>query len=212
MNFFRRLFGSKNEMLRGTASSPQEQVRALERQAENAPLGTRATLLNRAGDIYMRLGEHEKALEYFRQAIDLLIEDEQPEPARGVAKKIIRVHPNTVRTHCTLTWLDLATGQHAGAIRSLKEYAQAARERGMEDTAAGQIVEMARISAHRGFLEDAAEVLGTLGYPQDADLVAEWAVLGGSEESKADREERNRRCMAGALASKGPPPGRRSTA
>jgi tetratricopeptide (TPR) repeat protein len=181
-----------------------QQVRDLERQAEDAPLGTRATLLNRAGDVCMRATDHERALEYFRQAIDLLLEDEQPEPARGVAKKIIRVHPETVRTYCTLTWLDLATGQDAGAVKSLRDYVSVVERHGQADVAGPQILEMARLASHKGFLEEAAQHLRELGFPRESDQVAEWAATGGAPESREGRQKVSRRCMVSAIGSNPP--------
>ena len=158
MSLLRRWFGSKSGDPQGRATKNlAQQVRELERQAEDAPLGTKGTLLNRAGDVCMRAGDHERALEFFRQAIDLLLEDGQPEPARGVAKKIIRVHPKTVRTHCTLTWLDLATLQHSAARRSLRAYVKAAEKQDQMDYAGPQILAMARVSSDDAFLKEAAE-------------------------------------------------------
>jgi hypothetical protein len=190
----------------------EQQVRELERRAEGSPLGTRATLLNRAGDVCMRAGDHQRALGFFRQAIDLLLEDEQPEPARGVAKKIIRVHPETVRTHCTLTWLDLATRQHAGAVKSLREYVRAAERREDTDRAGPQILEMARITTHKGFLEEASGALEKMGFPSDAEQVRSWLEEGGAPEAQGEHEELRMHCMRSATGSVGPPKRGRSTA
>jgi tetratricopeptide (TPR) repeat protein len=203
MSFLRRWFGAKDGPSRGRGGHQlAQQVRELERQAEDAPLGTRATLLNRAGDVCMRAGDHPRALEYFRLAIDLLLEDEQPEPARGVAKKIIRVHPETVRTHCTLTWLDLATRQDAGAAKSLRDYVNAAERHGQIDQAGQEILEMARIASHRGFLEEAAQHLKAMGFPRESDQVMEWASAGGAPEAGGDPQELSRRCLTSAIDSK----------
>jgi hypothetical protein len=206
MSFLRRLFGSLGGL--GGRKSPrslEEQVRQLETRARSAPLGIRATLLNRAGDSCMRAGDHQRALGYFRQAIDLLLEDEQPEPARGVAKKIIRVHPQTVRTFCTLTWLDLATRQNAAAVRSLREYVKAVERRSDKDRAGAQIMAMARITSHEGFLKEASEALEELGFPTDADRVRTWLEEGGGPEAQGDPEEIRRHCLFSAITSTSPP-------
>jgi tetratricopeptide (TPR) repeat protein len=205
MSILRRFFAARNGPPRGRAGHTlAQQVRELERQAEDAPLGTRGTLLNRAGDVCMRAGDHKRALEYFRQAIDLLLEDEQPEPARGVAKKIIRVHPETVRTHCTLTWLDLATRQDAGAVKSLRDYVRVAERHGQVDQAGPQILEMARIASHQGFLEEAALHLRRLGFPKESDQVVEWAAAGGAPESRGEPQDLGRHCMLSAIVTKAP--------
>ena len=59
--------------------------------------------MNRAGDLCLRAGDRVRALRYYGRAIDALLGDGQPEAARGVANKIIRVHPDAIRTLCTLT-------------------------------------------------------------------------------------------------------------
>ncbi|MEE2900180.1 MAG: hypothetical protein VX815_17095, partial [Gemmatimonadota bacterium] len=59
------------------------------------------------GDFALGAGDRARALKYYGHAIDAFLEDDQREAARGVANKLIRVHPEVVRTLCTLTWLDL---------------------------------------------------------------------------------------------------------
>ena len=179
----------------------EQQVGELERKAEGAPLGTRGTLMNRAGDVYMRAGDHSKALDYFRQAIDLLLEDEQPEPARGVAKKILRVHPDNVRIHCTLTWLDLANIHPGTAKKSLRDYFRAAEKRGLAQEAGQQILGMAKVTTHKAFLEEAAEVLRKLDFNEKADLVEAWAADGGAELAKKSPEKLAKHCLEAAIAS-----------
>jgi len=204
MSFFRRFFGQTIGPSKGPPSpTPEQQVGELERRAEGAPLGTKGTLLNRAGDVFMRAGNHQKALYYFRRAIDLLLEDEQPEPARGVAKKIIRVHPDTVRTHCTLTWLDLAN-QHPGTARkSLREYFACVEKRGLADEAGPQILEMAKVTTHKGFLEEASEILEKLGFGERAELVEAWAMDGGAALAQKNPEKLSKHCLEAAIASEG---------
>ena len=63
-----------------------------------------------AGDLCMQAKKTERALGYYGRAIDAYLHDGRPELARGVAQKLIRVHPGAVRTYCTLTWLDLGLG------------------------------------------------------------------------------------------------------
>ncbi len=206
MSLLHRLFGSKRSSPQGGMTRTLgKQVRDLEAQAEGAPPGTRGTLLNRAGDVCMRAGDHERALEYFRESIDLLLEDEQPEPARGVAKKIIRVHPKTVRTHCTLAWLNLATGQTAGALASLRDYVDAAERQNATDRAGPHILEMARVTTDKAFLQEVGAALKTLGFPREAETVGEWLEAGGSPESQGKPGRLRRYCFKAAVASTVPP-------
>lgn len=178
-----------------------QQLRDLEKKAEKAPLGAGWTYLNRAGDVCLRNGDKVKAMQFFGRAIDVLLKDEQPEPARGVAKKIIRVHPRAVRTLCTLTWLDLAARQPAAAVLSLGEYAKAATRGGKEELAADEVYTMARLTRDEAFLQEAVEVLKELGAPTYAKQVEKWLKAGGSEDSQGEPEALARFCMSAAVGS-----------
>ena len=87
-----------------------ERLEVLEREADQASLGSRGMPLNRAGDECMQAEESARALAYYGRAIDAYLHDGLLDLARGVAQKLIRVHPHAVRTYCTLTWLDLGLG------------------------------------------------------------------------------------------------------
>lgn len=202
MSFLKRLFGTDDG--RGEDIRPENlgrHLRDLERKAEEAPLGTGWTFLNRAGDVCVRVGDTVRAVAYFGRAIDVLLEDEQPEPARGVAKKLIRVHPEAIRTLCTLTWLDLAARQPAAAVLSLGEYAKAALQAGKEDLAADQVYTMARLTRDKAFLQEAVEVLAELDAESYAKKVEEWLKEGGSEEAKGDPDALVRYCLTAATGS-----------
>src|SRR6185503_18771365 len=93
--------------------------------------------------------------------------DGHPELARGVAQKLIRVHPGAVRTYCTLTWLDLGLGYLADARTHVGGYVAAARRVQREDLAIGQVKAMAGMVSDQGFREAAATALEDLG-DQDA--------------------------------------------
>jgi hypothetical protein len=149
----------------------------------------------------LKAGDTVKAVKYFGQAIDSLLEDQQPEPARGVAKKIIRVHPQAVRTLCTLTWLDLAARQPASAVLSLRSYADSAKRGEREDLAAEQIFTMARFTSDEAFLTEAGEVLSDLGFTTYSLQVKDWLAEGGSEDSRGAPEELARYCMSAAVGS-----------
>ena len=142
-----------------------------------------------------------RALRYFGEAIDTLLMDEQPEPARGVAKKIIRVHPEAVRTLCTLTWLDLAARQTAAGILDLRKYVEAAKRGGREDLAAEQILEMARNCRDEDFLGEAAKALEDLGDAKNARQVRAWVKNGGSKEAPEDPQELSTACFRAAMGS-----------
>jgi tetratricopeptide (TPR) repeat protein len=179
----------------------EKRLSELEAQANKASPGTRWVLFNRAGDACLKAGDRLRALQYFGRAIDTLLEDDQPEPARAVAKKVIRLHPEAIRTLCTLTWLDLASQKAESAIQSLAEYVGVAKEGGGEKMACGHIREMARLVADRTFLEAAGQALEDLGCPEDADQVREWSSSGGSPDVPSETDERYRLCMKAAIGS-----------
>ncbi len=201
MNWISRLISPQGGDSGDSKGSLEQQLKDLEAQAEDAPLATRGPLLNRAGDVCLRAGDHSRALRYFGEAIDTLLMDEQPEPARGVAKKIIRVHPEAVRTLCTLTWLDLAARQTAASILDMRKYVEASKRGGQEDLAGEQILEMARCSKDVDFLEEAVRGLEELGDETRARTVRAWLTEGGSPEAPEDSEELLALCFRAATGS-----------
>jgi hypothetical protein len=197
MSLLSRLFGSKDAGPHGL----EERLSRLEAEAAGARPGYQGTPLNRAGDLALREGDRARALEYYGRAIDAFLEDAQREAARGVANKIIRVHPKAVRTLCTLTWLDLASQHKATALLHLRDYAEAAKEADEHDRAADQIYEMARVSPHPEFLDAVADTLDVLGFDKRATEVRAWANAGGSDQALPDGEELAEFCVKAAVRS-----------
>jgi len=204
MGFLERIFGSSNDRSSPKPVSLRQELRDLEKKADAAPLGTGWAFLNRAGDVCLRFGDRVKAVDYFGRAIDALLEDGQPEPARGLAKKIIRIHPEAIRTLCTLTWLDLGARQPTAAVQSLRDYVKAAKRGKREERAAEQILAMSRISDDPAFLRRAATSLSDMGFAADGDKVREWLEDGGGPDSEADDEALARYCLNAAVAPNGP--------
>lgn len=136
--------------------------------------------LNKAGDFALRGGDAARALAYYGRAIDAFLEDEQREAARGVANKLIRVHPEAVRTLCTLLWLDLGARHMATALLHLRDCIEAAIRVEMQDLAGEQLFEMARISPQREFLEAVADGLDALDRADQAREVRGWTASDGS--------------------------------
>ncbi len=175
-NIFNRLMRS----LTGGGAQPrppealEPRLAVLEQEAEIASDGFQGVPLNRAGDLCFGAGDRDRALRYYGRAIDAYLQDEQPEAARAVAQKIIRLHPNAVRTLCTLTWLDLAAGHVADAIRHANAYVAAAMEGGRQDLARPHLLEMAKTVSDSDFRETVAEGLEKLGFEEDASEVDGW--------------------------------------
>jgi len=199
MSFLSRLFGGSDS---GNAPHDVEvEFARLEQEAERASPGYVGTAFNKAGDLALKVGQGDRAVAYYGQAIDAFLEEEQRELARGVANKIIRVRPAAIRTLCTLTWLDLAAQHQAMALLHLRDYASASKEGGFHARAATQVFEMARLSAHSEFVEAAADALDMLGFPNRAGDVRRWTGGEPSPDAITDREELSHACLEAAIRS-----------
>lgn len=202
MASFSRWFRSKPEVPPTKNLGDWERhVAELEDEAKRTPRAFQGTPLNRAGDLCLRAGDHGRALEFYGRAIDALLEDGQREAARGVANKIIRVHPEAARTLCTLTWLDLAAQHMATALLHLRDYVVAAKRVHRERLAGDQIMEMARCTAHGEFLEGAADAMDHLGFAGEAALAREWSGAGGSPHALTEPEAVAEHCLQRAVGS-----------
>jgi len=199
MSFLDRLFGSGSA--RKDESDLASRLAKLEEEAERARPGYHGTPFNRAGDLALKEGERARALDYYGRAIDAFLEDGQREAARGVANKIIRVHPKAVRTLCTLTWLDLASQHKATALLHLRDYVEAAKEADEHGRAAGQIREMALLSQNPEFLDAVADALDGLGFEERAAEVRGWAKEGASPQALSDAEASAEACVKAAVQS-----------
>jgi tetratricopeptide (TPR) repeat protein len=177
----------------------ERELDRLEEEARSAPRAFQGTPLNRAGDVCLRAGDRERGLAYYGRAIDALLEDGQREAARGVANKIIRVHPQAVRTLCTLTWLDLAARHMATALLHLRDYVDAAKRARQERITGNQIFEMATIAPQDEFLAAAADSLDQLGFAERAAEVREWAKGPGSPEAISDPDALAEHCLMAAV-------------
>lgn len=199
MSRITKIFAPVRDAFSRKAPSDKDRILAdLEIEIEKESLSFKGTLLNRAGDVCMKAGDGEEAVRYYGRAIDALIEDEQPEAARGVAKKIIRIRPQAIRTICTLTWLALAARHMATARQDLRQYAKAAKEGNQIELAGKHILAMAKLQRDVSFLEHAAEALDELGMEDEANLVRDWVLAGGSPKVPETEENLIARCLKGA--------------
>lgn len=200
MSLLSRFFGPKPDA-RPEGSQLEERLRALEQESERARPGYRGTALNKAGDLALKGDMMTRAVAFYGRAIDAFLEDGQREAARGVANKIIRVHPKAVRTLCTLTWLDLAARHTATAMLHLRDYVVAAKEIGEDSLAGEQIYKMARFAFQPEFLGAAADALDMLDLEQQATEVREWSARNGSPEAATSPQELAEACLAAAIRS-----------
>jgi len=200
MSFLSRLFGAKDEPTKSEGKL-QDRLERLEAEAAKAAPAFVGSTFNRAGDLALRGGDVERAMGFYGRAIDALLEDGQREAARGVANKIIRVHPNAVRTLCTLTWLDLAAKHTATALLHLRDYVEAAKAAHATSIAADQLHAMARLVKDVEFLGAVADALDGLDYAPRAAEVRDWAVAGGSPHAVSDPQELAAACLRSAMQS-----------
>jgi hypothetical protein len=198
MSFLSRFFRSDPS---NASSELEARLKALEQEAERARPGYQGTPFNRAGDLALREGHRARAVEYYGRAINAFLEDQQREAARGVANKIVRVHPKAVRTLCTLTWLDLAARHKATALLHLRDYVEAAYEIGENHRAANQILAMARICPQLEFVDAVADALDSFGFDERASEVRGWVRDGGSPDVIRDGQELAERCLEAAVHS-----------
>ena len=195
------LFRSKNPALDRRAPVTEAMLADLEEQAGAAELGFRWVPLNRAGDLCDRAGDRPRALQYYGRAIDVMLEDGQPEPARGLATKIVRIHPTAVRTLCTLTWLDLASHHMASVVVHLNEYVASAIRGDRQDLAGEQIYMMAHVAADQDFRCAAVDALNALGRTDDATEVRNWVAAEKAPHDGDSSTEWMDRCLSHALGS-----------
>ena len=179
----------------------EELLTDLELKSKAAGSGFRWVPLNRAGDLCDRAGDRDRALKYYGRAIDVMLEDGQPEPARGLATKIVRIHPTAVRTLCTLTWLDLASHHMASVVVHLSEYVKSAQGSGVEDLAGEQIYMMAQVAADQDFRCAAVDALMALGHKDEAAEVRDWVAAEGAPHDGESTEDWTDRCLSHALGS-----------
>ena len=195
------LFRSKKPAVDRRAPVTETVLADLEEQAGNADLGLRWVPLNRAGDLCDRAGNRAQALHYYGRAIDAMLEDGQPEPARGLATKIVRIHPEAVRTLCTLTWLDLASHHMASVVVHLNEYVASAVKGGREDVAGEQIQVMVQVVVDAEFRSAAAEALDALDLTDAAAEVRARIEADEAAEGEADPVDWTDLCLSHALGS-----------
>lgn len=195
------LFRSKSSGSEPDAPLDEAVLADLEAKSEVAELGFRWVPLNRAGDLCYRAGESGRALGYYGRAIDAMLEDGQPEPARGLATKIVRIHPSAVRTLCTLTWLDLASHHMASVVVHLNEYVTSAKAGGRQELATDQIFSMARLVTDTEFRCAAIDALDELEAESQAAAVKEWVVAGQAPHDAEDSEDWADICLSHALGS-----------
>jgi tetratricopeptide (TPR) repeat protein len=157
----------------------EEELAALESQAQGAARDYRATILARAAERCVDADEGGRALAYFGRAIDCYLEFGYYDVAANLCRRVIELYPQVVRARCTLAFLSLAEGlPHqpfhdalADARREIGGYVQAARAAGRDGIAIERLHLMAESTDNPDVREVIAEFLLELGDVGGADEV-----------------------------------------
>lgn len=150
----------------------------LEDKAARASYGMDAYIFNEAGDLCVAVDREFEARRYFGRAIDGFLDSGRFDVAHAIARKILRLYPEVVRARCTLAWISIGKGIRPVMAKSLRDYASAARELGMERPLVRELGWMADIVSDKDMLLEMGEWLLDSGASAEADRVfgrAFWA-------------------------------------
>lgn len=119
-------------------------TRAIERLAENdtPDIG----LHNRVGDLYIRVGEVDGAVEAFERAVDLYVEAELPNNAIAVCKKILRNVPDRAEVFLRMGQIRAEQGFVVDARSHYIAYAERKQAAGDVDEALRALMEFADVA------------------------------------------------------------------
>jgi tetratricopeptide (TPR) repeat protein len=102
-------------------------------------------LLNRAGDVAMRVGDAPRAVGYFERAIDAYAAGGLLNNAIAVCNKLLRQAPEHAATHYTLAVLHAKQGFRGDAKHHFVEYAERMHRAGRDDEALKALTEFAAL-------------------------------------------------------------------
>ncbi|HUF76098.1 MAG TPA: tetratricopeptide repeat protein [Longimicrobiales bacterium] len=114
----------------------QKAIRELEKE-EQTDIG----LLNRVGDLFVRVGKLDQAVEYYGQAVDLYREAFLPNNAIAVCKKIIRNLPNRHEAYLKIGQIRAEQGFLSDARTNFLMYAERMQKDGQLDESFRALVE-----------------------------------------------------------------------
>lgn len=134
------------------------------------------TLHNRMGDLELRLGNPDGALEQFERAVDLYVESGLLNNAVGVCKKVIRNLPDRDEPHLRLGRLRAEQGLRADAREAFVTYADRRQAKGSVDDALEALVEFADLAPEEVEVREmVAGQLASQGRTEEA--VAQYVAL-----------------------------------
>ncbi len=103
-------------------------------------------LYNRVGDLDIRLGNIEEAVNHYEQAVDLYVEAELPNNAIAVCKKVIRNLPNRHSIYLKMGQIRAEQGFISDARTSFLTYAERMQQAGELDESFRALVEFADLA------------------------------------------------------------------
>jgi tetratricopeptide (TPR) repeat protein len=107
------------------------------RQDEQTDIG----LINRVGDLYVRIGKIDNAVDYFEQAVDLYREAYLPNNAIAVCKKIIRAAPDRHQVYLKIGQIRAEQGFLPDARTNFLTYAERMKKSGNLDESFRALIE-----------------------------------------------------------------------
>jgi tetratricopeptide (TPR) repeat protein len=128
---------------RGQWKEALETYEKVAREAEDD--GSDLPVLNRIGDLHMRLGETEAAVQAYRRAVDAYVEAGLTNNAIALCNKILRSAPDRAEVYLRMGQLSAAQGFLADARRSFLKYAELVRRSGDLDASFAALEEFASL-------------------------------------------------------------------
>jgi hypothetical protein len=178
----------------------EELLATLERKAAGAPAGQAAAVFHHTREACQRGGDTPRALGYYGRAIDAYLSASHFNAAAAVCRKLLKIAPAAVRTHCTLAWLAVGRGVASEVDSALRGYVTAARNAGQESVAIRQMLRMARAAADGRLRQVIGRHLEAIGAAEAARAAATTDPGDAVAPALLDRETRWAAVMHGALA------------
>jgi hypothetical protein len=145
------------------ASALDQELAALEREARAATDQTRGNLFNRLGDLCAGAKRNVPAVRYYGQAVDAYLAAGFVGPAAAMCRKILRIAPEAVRTHCTLACLAAHEGHIPEARQSITRFVEASQITHTEKLGVARLRLVAAAVRDEELRQHIADCLGELG-------------------------------------------------
>jgi hypothetical protein len=177
-----------------SAAALDQQLATLEREARAAPDQAKGPLYNRVGDLCAAARRKVPAVRNYGHAVDAYLASGYVGPAAAMCRKILRIAPEAVRTHCTLACLAAHEGHMDEARRSITRFVEASLITHTEKLGVARLRLVAAAVHDEGLRRHIAESLGELGDP-----LGQERILAGLAEADPEPYAWERLLKAAAL-------------